>query len=144
MKRWKWVTLSVVIGAQFIRPARTNDPVDPRVDLLSMTRPDAGLERLLRTACYDCHGGQPRYPWYATITPVNWWMQHHINEGRHHFNASTWGRYDTRRRDHIAEEAMEMVSEGEMPLASYTWTHADARLTEEQRKALVAFFGALR
>jgi hypothetical protein len=31
------------------------------------------------------------------------------------------------------EETIEMVKEEEMPLPSYTWTHSDARLTQEER-----------
>lgn len=31
-----------------------------------------------------------------------------------------------------------------MPLNSYTWTHADARLTDEQREQLTTFFNGLR
>lgn len=144
MKRWMWITLAVVGGAQLIRPSRTSEPIDPTSDLLTLTKPAPGVERLIRTTCYDCHSGQPRYPWYVNITPVNWWMQHHIDEGRHHFDASAWGRYSTERRSHVAEEAMEMVSEGEMPLGSYTWTHSDARLSEADRRALVSYFGTLR
>jgi hypothetical protein len=31
-----------------------------------------------------------------------------------------------------------------MPEKTYTWMHAEARLTEEQRKSLSMFFDALR
>jgi hypothetical protein len=37
-----------------------------------------------------------------------------------------------------------MVKEAEMPLNSYTWTHADARLSDSQRQQLIAFFNGLR
>lgn len=144
MKRWKWITLGVLAGAQLVRPGRTAEPFDASSDLIAVTKPSAPVEHLLRVACYDCHSGQPRYPWYMNITPVNWWMQHHINESREHFDLSAWGRVSEKRRAHWAEEAMEMLSEGEMPLPSYTWTHADARLTDGERKALIDFFSALQ
>ena len=35
------------------------------------------------------------------------------------------------------EETIEMVKEGEMPLNSYTWTHKDARLTEEEKAKII-------
>jgi hypothetical protein len=140
IKRILYILLAVVLVAQFIRPGRTAEPVDPAGDLIAVTHPSAEVEGILRTACYDCHSGQPRYPWYVNITPVNWWLQSHINEGREHFNASAWGTVDAEKRAHWAEEVIEMVQEGEMPLDSYTWTHADARLTDAQRQQLVAFF----
>jgi hypothetical protein len=37
-----------------------------------------------------------------------------------------------------------MVDEKEMPLPSYTWMHARAKLSDEQRTLLVAFFKTLR
>nr|MBP6698044.1 heme-binding domain-containing protein [Flavobacteriales bacterium] len=94
-------------------------------------------------ACYDCHSGQPRYPWYMNITPLNWWMQGHINESREHFDVSAWGRVSGEKRAHWAEEAVEMIGEEEMPLPSYTWTHGDARLSDEQRLLLTNYFTGL-
>lgn len=134
------ILLLVLVLGQLIRPSRTVEPVDPAADLIAVTKPDAEVEHLLRVACYDCHSGQPRYPWYANITPVNWWLQYHIDEARGHFDVSVWGAIPADKRAHWAEEAIEMVKEGEMPLDSYTWTHDDARLTDEQRARLTAFF----
>ena len=48
-----------------------------------------------------------------------------------------------KKRDHKVEEAMELLKERDMPLPSYTWTHADARLTEAQRTLLAQYFEGL-
>ena len=37
------------------------------------------------------------------------------------------------------EEIWKEVKEKEMPLESYTWTHGDANLTDEQIEALVSW-----
>jgi hypothetical protein len=37
------------------------------------------------------------------------------------------------------EETVEMVKEGEMPLNSYTWTHNDAKLTDEEKVKITAW-----
>lgn len=142
-KRLLLASLFLLVAAQFIRPMRTEEPLDPAADLIAVTKPSTEVEQLLRVACYDCHSGQPRYPWYMNITPVNWWMQGHINESREHFDVSAWGTISDKRRAHWAEEAAEMVGEGEMPLPSYTWTHGDARLTEDQRSQLTNYFKGL-
>ena len=65
-------------------------------------------------------------------------------EGRSKLNFSEWGGYPPGRADHKLEESMELVQEGEMPLKSYTWTHADARLNDAQRAQLVRFFQSVR
>ena len=134
---------ALLLVAQFIRPARTAEPMDPARDLIALTSPSAEVEQLLRTACYDCHSGQPRYPWYAALTPVNWWLQHHIDEGREHFDASSWGSYPADDRAHVADEAIEMIKKEEMPLTEYTCTHGDARLSMDQRVALTGYFSGL-
>ncbi len=136
--------LVLFIGSQFIRPAPIVEAVDPRVDLVAVTNPPAEVERLLRVACYDCHSGQPRYPWYANITPVNWWLTSHIHEGREKFDATTWATVPAYERDHQAKDVMEMMEKNEMPPANYTWLHGDARLDDTQRGLLNDFFRAQR
>ncbi|MCZ8286389.1 MAG: heme-binding domain-containing protein [Bacteroidia bacterium] len=42
------------------------------------------------------------------------------------------------------EECIEMIEEGEMPLASYTWMHQGAKLTDAQKLKLVEFFRAVK
>lgn len=143
MKRWKWITLGALIAAQFVRPSRTTEPAEASKDIASATRPSAEVAALLREACYDCHSGQPRYPWYSGITPVNWWLQHHIDEAREEGDLSHWTEMSEKHRAHFVDEAAELVSEGEMPLPSYTWMHSTARLDSGQRKLLADFFQSL-
>lgn len=144
MKKALYILVGLFILAQFFRPARVVEPVDPAADLIALTHPSAEVEHLLQVACYDCHSGQPRYPWYAYITPVNWWLDRHIKEGREHFDATTWGRVENWSRDHQAKEVMEMMEKKEMPLESYTWTHADAKLDDAQRQLISDFFSSKR
>ena len=37
------------------------------------------------------------------------------------------------------EETIEMVKDGKMPLNSYTWTHKDAKLTDEERSKITGW-----
>jgi hypothetical protein len=144
MKKALYILAGLFILAQFFRPARVVEPVDPAADLIALTHPSAEVEHLLRVACYDCHSGQPRYPWYASIAPVNWWLNGHIKDGRRHFDASTWGTVPAYQRDHQAKDAMEMMEKKAMPLDSYTWMHGDARLSDAQRRLISDFFKSLR
>lgn len=146
MKKILYILLAIFLIAQFIRPSRIAEPVDPATDLIAMTKPDAELEQMLRTSCYDCHSGQPRYPWYYAITPVNWWMNDHIMDARKHFDATAWGTVPGYQRDHQAKEAMEELEKKEMPIPDYFYLgrHADARLTDAQYEKLHAYFENLR
>ncbi len=144
MKKALYILIAVIVVAQFIRPAKIQEPVDPTTDLIALTKPSTEVEHILRVACYDCHSGQPRYPWYSHITPVNWWMDHHIEEGREHFDATAWGKVENWSRDHQAKDAVEMMDQKEMPLEPYTWQHADAKLTDAQYQMMSDWFQGLR
>lgn len=84
-------------------------------------------------ACADCHSNQTRWPWYSHVAPVSWFVVHDVDEGRAHFNVSEWGR--DRRNE--GDEAAAMLLSGEMPLQAYTLVHPEARLTPEEKAALV-------
>jgi len=75
---------------------------------------------------------------------VSWWIKDHVEEAAEHLNFSVWGDYSLKQQDHKLEELYEEVEEGEMPLPSYTWVHADARLTSEQREQLINWAKDLR
>ena len=65
------------------------------------------------------------------------WLAGHVDEGKRKLNFSTLTKRSIAVQNHKFEEIIEMVKEGEMPLNSYTWTHGDARLSEQQRQTLV-------
>ncbi len=137
--------VALLLLMQLFRIDKSTKPVDLRKDFIAITQPnDTEVGSLLKTACYDCHSSQPSYPWYTNIAPVSWWIKHHINEGQHELNFSEWGSYSEKRKQHKLEECIELIEEGEMPMASYTWMHKEAKLTDAQRLKLVEFFRALK
>lgn len=140
IRKLLWTLAGLFVLAQFFRIDKSVPPIDPALDFENITRPPAEVSALLKPACYDCHSYETRYPWYAEIAPVSWWLKGHINEGREHLNFSHFGDLSDRDRIHAFEEAAEVLRNGEMPLNSYTWTHADARLSAAQRELLAAWF----
>jgi hypothetical protein len=143
-KRYLWMLpVVILLGIQFIRPSFQNPASDLTRDFKTITNPPAEVVQILDAACYDCHSNQTRYPWYSQIAPVSWWLANHINEGREHLNFSTYGNYSAGDQAEVLEESAEMIIKGKMPLKSYTWTHADARLSDAQRKLLVDWFNSL-
>lgn len=144
MKRVLWILAALVVIAQFVQPDRTVEANAPEHDLIAVTEPPAEVRDLLRTACYDCHSDHTTYPWYSRITPINFWLQDHIEEGRAEFDMSSWGRRRVKWQRHKAEESVELIDQEEMPLPSYTWVHGEARLNPAQRQVLSTFFSALR
>ena len=91
---------------------------------------------MLHAACYDCHSSETRWPWYSHIAPMSWLIASDVKEGREHLNLSDWPNDDPMRAAKRLENMSDEISSGEMPLPKYTKIHADARLTQIQRKEL--------
>ncbi len=134
----------IVLGIiQFIPlPGRENAPLQAGNDITEVLPIADGTKKILRDACYDCHSDEARYPWYASVAPLSWWIQHHVNEGREHLNYSRFGELSMSKRDHKLEESIEMVKKEEMPLGSYVVMHPEAKLSMAQRTALTDFFSS--
>lgn len=127
---------------QFIRPDKNEGGYDSVAFFEKETQPTAQLKRILKENCYDCHSNQTEYPWYSEIAPVSYWIAHHVDEGKEHFNVSDWEQYNAKKKDHKLEEFVEEVEEGEMPLTSYTLMHGS--LNEEDQKILLDWVKNLR
>ena len=133
------ILLLILVVMQFIPVDRNVPVVDPVTDFVSVEHPPQAVAQLLRDACYDCHSYETEYPWYSYVAPVSLWLQNHVTVGRKELNFSIWGTYSPKRKDHKMEEAIELVKEREMPLASFTWMHPEARLTDDQRAEITEY-----
>jgi hypothetical protein len=109
----------------------------------AFTTDNAELKSILDKACMDCHSNETKYPWYAEVTPINMWIDGHIEEGREHLNFSEWNSASAADRSHMSEEIVEVVHEKEMPMLFYWLIHWDAKLTDAERKVIVDAFGGL-
>ena len=148
MKRWLnlifIVVLAILVGIQFIRPAR-NNVMQPTGKEIAVRYPvPDSVERILQQSCYDCHSNNTRYPWYANVQPVGWFLNHHITEGKHELNFDEFAAYAPRKQFHKFEAMEHEVNDGDMPLESYLLIHRDAKLSPEQTAMLVAWSKAMR
>ena len=78
-----------------------------------------------------------RYPWYNSITAVNYWMAEHIEDAQEELNFSKWKDYSVKKKDHKLDEVIEMVEKKEMPLPSYAWMHSESNLNHDQMKSIL-------
>ena len=134
----------ILVIIQFIRIDKTNSPIYPSIDFITITKANLEIASILKTSCYDCHSNEVIYPWYTNIAPVSWWIKNHVNEGTHHLNFSYWATYNSRRMDKKLRECVEMINEDEMPMYSYTLMHKTASLSKEQKTLLINWFNSLR
>jgi hypothetical protein len=120
-----------LFGIQFIRPNRTNPPINQAETLEANTNVPADIEAILNRSCNDCHSNKTNYPWYSNIAPISWKLVEHIEEGRDEMNFSKWGTYSKERKQRKLEQICEEVEEKKMPHNQYLWIHWDAKLSFE-------------
>jgi len=139
LKKILVLLLIAFVIAQFFGPEKNEGDIASIESFLTETNPPEDVKLILKSACFDCHSDFTRYPWYSSITPVNYWLADHVRHGKGDFNVSEWEGASLKKRDHKFEELIEMVEKKEMPLPSYAWTHSDAKLTDEQISSIVAW-----
>lgn len=105
----------------------TNPPVigEPNWD-------SAQTRDLAKRACFDCHSNETVWPWYSNVAPISWLVFSDVDEGRRNLNFSE---YLTGSEE--LEEAGEVISEGYMPPQKYLIMHPEARLTQDEKQALI-------
>jgi cytochrome c551/c552 len=143
----KWIVsvlIVVFLGIQFVRPARTNPPVDESQTIFARTQMTPQVAAILERSCRDCHSNQTVWPWYTNVAPTSWWLSNHVNEGRQNLNLSEWGRLDRDKQDRKLRQICDEVQDGVMPLSSYLPMHPQAKLSAEDKKILCDWTDAER
>ena len=142
-RKLKWIFAggAVVFALmQLANAPRTNPPVVH--DWLATESPTPKIKTLLQAACYDCHSHETRWPWYSHIAPVSWLVASDVNEGRKHLNLSDWPTDQPARAAKLLDRMSEEIDYHEMPPKKYTAIHADARLSNGDRKELTDWLDA--
>ena len=100
---------------------------------------------ITKGACFDCHSNETVWPWYSNIAPVSWLVYRDVADGREHLNFSEWdvhpsmpeGEGEGEEHQHGPEVIKDVLESHEMPPANYLLLHPAARLTDQERQALI-------
>lgn len=116
---------------QLVPVRRDNPPVRTEVPA------PHDVKAILERACYDCHSGRTRWPWYSHVAPVSWLLARDVHRGRREVNFTDWPAFDQDAQDHILSHIVKQVKRRAMPLPIYLSMHPQARLTEQDRQRLI-------
>lgn len=131
------VALALIFAAaQFVRPARTNPPVEPGRALEEHVAVPPEVAEVLERACADCHTNRTSWPWYSRVAPASWFVADHVEQGRRELNFSDWARYTPRESADVLRRVCHLARVGRMPLDSYTLLHPRARLSPRDIQTL--------
>ena len=95
--------------------------------------PNPETESIARAACYDCHSNETNWPIYSWAAPGSWLVRKDVERGRDELNFSEWDRDENE-----ADDAAEMIEDGDMPPSRYRLMHPGARLSDDEKAKLIA------
>ena len=144
LKRILIILFIIFVLIQFIRPEKNRSEGISANDISTKYPVPDSVQAILKIACNDCHSNNTRYPWYAEIQPVAWWLSNHIHDGKRGLNFSEYTSYRIKKQFHRLDDINDLLKKNEMPLSSYTLIHTDARLTEQQKLILANWTGIIR
>ena len=132
------------VGIQFVPTDLNQSDTVPKTDFLLVNNTQENISALLQESCYDCHSNNTEYPWYNKVQPVAWFLEDHINEGKEELNFNAWDAYSNRRKNSKVKSIISQVKDDEMPLASYTLIHKDAKLSNSEKTLIIDYMKNLK
>ncbi|MGA7872299.1 MAG: heme-binding domain-containing protein [Candidatus Binatus sp.] len=99
---------------------------------------DPQVNAILESSCYQCHSTGGSAPWYAAVSPTYLAS----NSARGVLNFSDWQAYDAQKKTDALKKIEQSVSAGSMPPGDYTALDHSARLTDDQKQALLQWASA--
>lgn len=132
------------VGIQFVPTDLNQSDTVPITDFLVVNNTPENISTLLQESCYDCHSNNTQYPWYNRVQPVAWFLENHIKEGKEELNFNEWDTYSNRRKNSKLKSIISQVEDDEMPLASYTLIHKDAKLSKSEKTLIIDYINNLK
>ena len=135
-------TLKVLLGWMIVSFAllqliHIDIPTPPTPKPGDKVEAPAPVMAALEKGCYDCHSNRDNIPWYGNIAPISFEVRQHVKGGRKWLNFDLFNRYDEEKKQKIYQGIVKTLRTGAMPMPMYLWVHKEARLTPEERKAII-------
>lgn len=124
-------TSVIAIGLGLLAGCSSSQPTAPSAP--SAISADSEVEAILEHSCFQCHSSTGSAPWYAAVSPT--YLA--ANSAREVLNFSDWQSYDRDKRAAELRVIEHSVSAGSMPPGDYTVLDHSARLSEDQKQALL-------
>ena len=94
---------------------------------------DSQVNTIVQKSCYQCHSTGGTAPWYAAVSPT--YLA--ANSARGVLNFSDWQTYDAQKKSDALKSIEASVNGGSMPPGDYTALDHSARLTDDEKQALL-------
>jgi len=95
---------------------------------------DPQVNTILDNSCFQCHSSEKGAPWYASVSPSYLFG---ANSARRVLNFSKWRDYDADQKSAALGNIAKSIASGSMPPGDYTAFDGSARLTQDDKQALL-------
>jgi hypothetical protein len=135
-------TLGILLGwsvaaLALLQLIKIDIPNPPTTSPDDEVKASAAVITALKKGCYDCHSNHTNWPWYSDIAPVSFEVRGHVRDGRKWLNFAIWSKYDDAKKQKFYKGMRKTLVSGAMPIPSYLWVHKEARLTPDERTAII-------
>lgn len=113
--------------------------VSATASLLDGSLVPADVRRTIEGKCADCHSNNTRWPTYSRLAPGSWFLEHDVHEARAAMNLSRWDQLAPEEQSRLLASIAAEVANRRMPLPRYQFLHPSARLTDAERKNVIAW-----
>jgi hypothetical protein len=136
--------VSLFIGIQFFIPEKNIGEINPKGSFENEIETPADIKEMLSNACYDCHSNNTKYPWYASVAPMSWYVAGHVEDGKARLNFSTWSDYTHEEKQKKLDKNADLVKRRWMPMHEYLGQHPEALLTNDEVARLSDWFSKIQ
>jgi hypothetical protein len=91
------------------------------------------IHEIFKRACYNCHSYETKWPFYAYIVPLSFWIDHHVKDGSRELNFSNWESLSLSKKAIKAVSIKEELDKDKMPPGYYTFVHKEAKLNSKEK-----------
>jgi uncharacterized membrane protein len=126
----------LIVGCSSSQPTAPPETTAPNSQSAVSNNPQ--VSAVLHQSCYQCHSTEGKAPWYAAVSPT--YLA--ANSARGVLNFSDWQTYDAQKKTDALKNIEQSVSAGSMPPGDYTALDHSARLTDDQKQALIKWSSA--
>ncbi|HEX4924829.1 MAG TPA: heme-binding domain-containing protein [Bdellovibrionales bacterium] len=96
------------------------------------------VQPIFERACFDCHSGRTKFPWYYSIPGVRGLIDADIKEARVHLDLEAGFPFEGHGSPSEDLDAIAAaIEDGTMPPLRYKLLHPEARLSDAEREAVL-------
>jgi cytochrome c len=129
---------SAAFGLGFVHPFGDPRAETPKGSLLEGAKMPAEAKAVLKEKCADCHSSETRWPVYARVAPGSWLIERDVVEARGKMDLSRWDKVPVATQEKWTTKIAQQARRGEMPPPQYAVLHWNAKLSEHDKRLLIA------